>query len=106
MIPVIVILKALIETTDRQIYDKIVKGQTEKTEISDRVEIFIRASKKMNLHTKQQALEYLGSRFKVILNLSYTDLKDREVGELFLKEHILIHCNTSIEKFLLLCLKI
>jgi len=107
LIPVIVILKALVETTDVQIYDKLVKGYSGNSEISDRVEVLLRVSKSLSLHTKSQCLIYLGSRFRGELNLLYAgDVSDKEAGEIFLNELICVHCKTNIDKFNTLLLMI
>ena len=99
LIPVIIILKALVETTDVQIYNKLVHGYSGNSEISDRVEVLLRVSKNLSLHTKHQCLAYLGSRFRSELNLLHaSDISDKEVGEIFLREHICVHSKTNIDK--------
>ena len=100
LIPVIVLLKALLETTDVQIYNKLVKGNATNSEISDRVEVLLRVSKSLSLHSKDQCLSYLGSRFRGELNLLYaSDVSDKEVGQIFMDELICVHCHTNLDKF-------
>lgn len=107
LIPIIVILKSLISTTDVQIYEKLVKGYSGNSDISDRVEVLLRVSKSLSLHTQVDCLNYLGSRFRNELGFLYaTDISDKEVGELFLSELICVHCNTNIDKFNALLLMI
>ena len=100
LIPVIIILKALVETTDVQIYNKLVKGYSGNSEISDRVEVLLRVSKSLALESKDQSLSFLGSRFRGELNLLYaSDVNDKEVGEIFLSELICVHCQSNVDKF-------
>jgi len=44
-LPVIIILKALREITDHEIYNMIVRGRAEYSEVSDRVEVMISVAK-------------------------------------------------------------
>ncbi|KAL6045372.1 DNA-directed RNA polymerase subunit beta [Balamuthia mandrillaris] len=90
-VPVIILLKALFETTDREIYDNIVRGDTENTFLSDRVEVMLReASLYENCHTKEQCLAFLGHSFRVVLRLPdrYSDVA---VGEYLLQKYIFVH---------------
>jgi len=100
LIPVIILLKALVETTDVQIYNKLVRGYSGNSEISDRVEVLLRVSKSLSLHSKDQCLSFLGSRFRGELNLLYsTEVTDKEVGEIFLNDLICVHCTSNLDKF-------
>lgn len=107
LVPVIIILKALIETSDVQIYNKLVRGNSGNSEISDRAEVLLRVSKHLSLHTKTQCLAYLGSRFRVVLGLNHSgQISDKDVGEIFLNELVCVHCKTNIDKFNSICLMI
>jgi len=96
---VIVILKALADISDLQIYNKVntnceifskkqglkflflykqlVKGQSSKSAISDRVEVLIRGSKAMSLNTREECLTHLGKNFRVVLNITNPEVTDR-----------------------------
>ena len=106
LIPIIVLLKALIETTDIQIYNRIVKGRESNSQIGERVEVLLRTSKKMGLEGKNECLIYLGSNFRIMLSINNPHTSDYEVGEIFLKEHICVHLKNNIDKFNILCLMI
>jgi DNA-directed RNA polymerase I subunit RPA2 len=99
LIPIIIILKALVETTDVQIYNKLVRGYSGNSDISDRVEVLLRVSKSLSLHTKVQCLSHLGSKFRMELGFLYSsDVSDKELGEIFLREHICVHSKSNIDK--------
>ena len=61
------ILKALIETNDREIFDGIVGNDTENSFLTDRLELLLRTYKTYNLYSQQETLAYLGDKFRVVL---------------------------------------
>ena len=52
LIPAVVVIKALEEMSDRQLYNMIVRGSTDNSFISERVEILIGEIKKRSLFSK------------------------------------------------------
>ena len=92
--PVMMILKALIETNDREIVEGLA-GPTPSTTasssfVSDRVELLLRTYKAYKLKTKAQTLAYLGEKFAPVLNVPITMPRER-VGEEFLRRIVLPH---------------
>lgn len=73
------ILKALIETNDREIFDGIVGNDTENSFLTDRLELLLRTYKTYNLYSQQETLAYLGDKFRVVFGAS-PDMSDIEVG--------------------------
>lgn len=53
--------QALVETTDREIYEKTVQGETENSFLTDNVELLLRETRKLNVHTRKQCLVYIGA---------------------------------------------
>ena len=98
LIPAVVVIKALEEMSDRQLYNMIVRGSTNNSFISERVEILIGEIKKRSLFSKTQCLSYLGFLLRGVLNVSNPNLTNENIGEIFLKEHIMVHCSTNSEK--------
>lgn len=90
LIPVIMILKALVEINDREIFDGIVGSDTTNSFLTDRIELMLRDYKKYNAETQKSALHYLGNKFRVVLNLS-PDLSDADVGRHLLDRLVLPH---------------
>lgn len=58
LIPVIIIIKALEEITDIQLYNSLVRGFTENSFISEWAEVLLRETQKRSLYTKGQCLAY------------------------------------------------
>lgn len=73
LIPVMMIMKALVETNDREIFEGIVGSATSKgvnnTFVTDRVELLLRTYKAYNLHTRSSCRAYLGEKFKPVLGV-------------------------------------
>ena len=81
-IPVIVLLKAFVNTTDRAIYDRMVStplaaaegaatdNSAPDTYVADRVEIMLKMTRKdLGLQHHEQCLSYLGNAFRVVLGV-------------------------------------
>lgn len=101
MLPLVMVLKALIDTTDKEIYASIVQGDYENTFVTDRVELMLRGFKRYSLYTREQCLAFIGSKFRVVLNLP-DDTNDAECGERLLKKVLLVHLSHNRDKFNLL----
>ncbi|KAK3310002.1 uncharacterized protein B0T15DRAFT_406720 [Chaetomium strumarium] len=94
LVPVMMVLKALVETNDREIFEGLVgppnsKG-IENTFLTDRVELLLRTYKTYGLYTKTQTRAYLGEKFRVVLGVPDT-MSDYEVGTEFLRKIVLVH---------------
>jgi len=103
LIPVILIMKALVNCTDEEMFLKIVRNSSHGTDIGDRVELLITEGKRYyNLNWKEDYLSYLGEKFRAILEVG-DDMSNEEVGSVFLRDHILVHLNDNAAKFDMLC---
>ncbi|CUS22682.1 LAQU0S06e03598g1_1 [Lachancea quebecensis] len=98
LIPVVMILKALCELNDREIFDGIVGSDTSNSFLTDRLELLLRGHKKKygELHNRRQVLQYLGDKFRVVLQAS-PDATDFQVGEELLNRIVLVHLGDSNE---------
>ena len=106
LIPVLIILRAFIHCTDHQIYNKLIKGQPQIAQISQRVEVLLSEGRRLGIYTKSECLSFLGARFRPVLNITQTNLGDEEVGEYFLQQYIFVHLETGVDKFNLMCFMI
>lgn len=93
-IPVVLILKALHNVTDRQLYDILVAGDVNNTFLTDRVELMLMESHRTQLNTQAEILTHLGSMFRLLLRPSSTTT-DLQCGQLLLNTHFFIHCYHS-----------
>jgi len=102
LVPVMMILKALVETNDREIFDGIVGiSERDDTFLTDRVELLLRTYKVYGLHSRDETLAYLGDKFRVVMQVS-PDVKDIDVGRLVLKKIVLVHLEDDRDKFRML----
>ena len=95
LIPAMMILKALVETNDREIFEGIVgpavsKDLEAKQFVSDRVELLLRSYKGYNLIGRSSTRAFLGSKFRVVLGVP-EDLSDEESGTEFLRKTVVPH---------------
>lgn len=74
-IPAIILLRALKNTSDYEIYSRLVHGKYEGKQLSNRVEIMLRSASTHHAFTKAQALNLLGSKFRGIMRLT-SDISD------------------------------
>lgn len=100
LIPLTLILKALIDTNDRDIMEGVLHGDVENTFISGRVESMLREFKRegQGLFTQRQCLEYLGERLVTVISGSESMSKS-EVGREFLRRFVLVHLTDEQAKF-------
>ncbi|KAJ3020059.1 UNVERIFIED_CONTAM: hypothetical protein HDU68_010385, partial [Siphonaria sp. JEL0065] len=98
MVPVLLILRALKETSDRDLFMRITQGKTGNTFLTDRVELLLRGFQSLSVHSKDECRGYIGSKFHVMLDAP-EDCNDVEVGVEFLKRVVLVHLESDHEKF-------
>ena len=94
LVPVMMILKALVETNDREIFEGIIGTMdsrgVEDTFLSDRVELLLRIYKEYQVHGQAETRSYLGSKFRPVLGVP-DDMSDHDVGTEFLRKIVLVH---------------
>lgn len=95
LVPVVMIMKALVETNDREIYEGLAglagTKSGENSYLSERVELLLRKYKEVHgLYSKSQNRSYLGEKFRYVLNLPDT-MSDYEAGTVFLRKMVLVH---------------
>eukprot|EP00742_Colponemidia_sp_Colp-10_P010597 GILJ01011653.1.p1 GENE.GILJ01011653.1~~GILJ01011653.1.p1 ORF type:complete len:1142 (+),score=150.84 GILJ01011653.1:411-3428(+) len=100
-LPAVVLLKCLRETSDREIYDRIVQGDTQNTFVTDRVEMMLNDANKFGVYTKEQCQAFVGAKFRILLGLPsrYTD---KEVCEYLLRQYVFVHLLENDDKYELL----
>ncbi|KAF2115220.1 hypothetical protein BDV96DRAFT_646237 [Lophiotrema nucula] len=95
LVPAMMVLKALVETNDREIFEGVVgaagsPGLGEKQFVTDRVELLLRTYRVYGIHSKAKTRAYLGEKFKVILQVP-EDMTDEDAGTEFLRRIVLPH---------------
>ncbi|KAJ3010105.1 hypothetical protein HKX48_007581 [Thoreauomyces humboldtii] len=98
MVPVLLVLRALCEASDRELFERLTMGQSTNTFLTDRVELLLRSFRRYAVHTRKQCKSYLGGKFAVMMD-SPDDLYEEDVGEEFLKRVVLVHLEDAREKF-------
>jgi DNA-directed RNA polymerase I subunit RPA2 len=101
VIPIMLVLKALVGASDREIFEGIMMQDYENTFLTDRVELLLRSFKMFTMHTGEQCLEYLGDKFRVVLNTP-DDWANGIVGAWLISKMVLVHLDSPREKFRML----
>ena len=100
LIPVMMILNALVETNDKEIFEGIVgpeRSNSRDNFVINRLEVLLRTYKAYGLPTSQRTKAYLGEKFRPILNLPVT-MSNKAAGEQLLEKVVLPHlgnCNAT-----------
>ncbi|GLJ25400.1 hypothetical protein SUGI_0486220 [Cryptomeria japonica] len=111
LIPVGIVLKALIDTSDREIYLQLTstynelyqgqKGAVGTQLVCQRVEIILDEVKRYALFTRLQCLKFIGERFQPMMEGMETE-SHYAVGERVIEDYILVHLDSCSDKFNLL----
>ncbi|KAJ8464047.1 hypothetical protein ONZ45_g17373 [Pleurotus djamor] len=101
VIPIMLILKALVGASDREVYEGIMMHDYDNTFLSDRVELLLRSFKTYDLHTGDQCLERLGDKFRVVLGMA-DDMTNKSLGIWLLQKAVLVHLKSPRDKFRML----
>lgn len=101
VIPIMLVLKALVGASDQEIFEGVIMQDYDNTFLTDRVELLLRSFKVFTLKTGKQCLDYLGDKFRVVLNLP-EDWTNTAVGTWLVQKVILVHLEFARDKFRLL----
>jgi len=97
-LPVMIVLKALIDCSDQEIYDRLVAGESQNAWLTDRIELMIRAQhSQRGLQSRRAVLAYLGSHFRQLLRLE-PSVSDEQAGKILLSDHLFVHCVGASEE--------
>lgn len=101
VIPIMLILKALVGASDKEIFEGVMMQDFDNTFLTGRVELLLRSFKMFTMRTGDQCLEYLGDKFRVVLGLP-EDWTNAAVGAFLIQKMILVHLDSPREKYRML----
>ena len=101
VIPIMLILKALVGASDKEIFEGVMMQEYEDTFLTDRVELLLRSFKSYSLYTGDQCLEYLGDKFRVVLGMP-EDWTNKALGVWLIEKLVLVHLDSPRDKFRML----
>jgi DNA-directed RNA polymerase I subunit RPA2 len=101
MIPLVLVLKALTDASDREIFQDLIQGENDNTFLTDRVELLLRSAKVWGLHTGNAALEYLGDKFRIVLGCP-EDWSNLAVGTYLMDKVVMVHLESPRDKYRML----
>ncbi|XP_071715598.1 DNA-directed RNA polymerase I subunit 2-like [Rutidosis leptorrhynchoides] len=111
LLPIGLVLKALIDTSDREIFMSLTSVYNDKYEkakgcvgtqiLGERATIILNEVKALSLFTRIQCLEYIGEYFKPFMD-GMENESHSAVADAVLREFILVHLSNNHDKFNLL----
>ncbi len=101
-LPVLLLAKALTPTTDREIYDALTMGAADSPWLTDRVEILMSSLGAVDVQTQNEALAYIGSKFRVLMKHYDASMSDIDIANAIIKDFIFVNLTSGQEKFDLL----
>lgn len=101
VIPIMLVLKALVGASDKEIFEGVMMQDFNNTFLTDRVELLLRSFKVFTMKTREQCLSYLGDKFRIVLNLP-EDWTNAAVGAWLVQKMILVHLDFARDKFRML----
>ncbi|CAL1265847.1 unnamed protein product [Larinioides sclopetarius] len=105
IVPVMIILKALINEVDYYIYKQLIKGKENDTFFQGCIKTMLRKMATKGIYFQEQALNYLGEKFAVKLNLP-SWYSPADIAKFLLDQCICVHLETGEERFNFLVLMI
>ncbi|XP_022804610.1 DNA-directed RNA polymerase I subunit RPA2-like [Stylophora pistillata] len=100
-VPLVFILKALVKTTDQQIYHHLVAGEEENSFLKDCIATMLRSAQSEGATTQQKILKFIGERFRIARR--FPDwYSDEAVAQYVLQNCVCVHLNGDVDKFNLL----
>ncbi|CAK8677674.1 unnamed protein product [Clavelina lepadiformis] len=102
-LPLMLLIKALVPFSDKEIYEEMAKTKEEDTYFTGCIQNMLRQMQAFNIYNQKDVLRYLGEKFRVKLSKPdwYSDI---DVANFLLDNKILIHLRQNAEKFRFLCL--
>jgi DNA-directed RNA polymerase I subunit RPA2 len=89
-VPVVLLIKSLVDVSDRELFELIMGGDGSNASLSDAVTLLLRDFKRLGLHSRRACLEYLGRRFRVTLDMP-ASLSDAAAGQRLMDSYVLVH---------------
>jgi len=104
LIPAVLVLRALFDCSDRQLFDAIVQGDNANTFMVERVHLMLSEYRDERLFGQNVCLAYIGRRFKIALSIPDRH-GDIESGKMLLQRLFFVHLegHEGKAKFDLLC---
>jgi len=90
LLPVIIVVKALANMSDKEIFDRVLQGDTNNTFLATRLELLLQDSKLYPSKSSNEACAYLGSLFRNFLPIS-DRTSDLNAGRMLISRHLFIN---------------
>ncbi|KAK3866677.1 hypothetical protein Pcinc_027812 [Petrolisthes cinctipes] len=104
-VPLIMCLKALMNYTDHQIYQHLMKGREKDIYLSQKIKAMMRELQENQLYNQDMCKEYIGKSFRHRVADSTPEwYTDKQICDFLFHNQVLIHLKNNSDKFETLCL--
>ncbi|CAN0389588.1 unnamed protein product, partial [Discosporangium mesarthrocarpum] len=80
LVPAVVVLRALRDTSDQEIHARVLRGEDDNTFLAAQMEVMLRDAKRHRVRTREESLSFIGAAFRTVMGV--TDLvPDVDVGK-------------------------
>ena len=97
LLPVVIVAKALADITDKELFDRVVQGDTGNTFMTTRLELLLRDAKQYGIFSSAECLAFLGSHFRGFLPIS-DKWSDEQAGRLLVERFFFVHVSAFSSK--------
>jgi DNA-directed RNA polymerase I subunit RPA2 len=97
LLPVVLVAKALVDISDKELFDRIVQSDTDNTFLTTRLELLLRDFKSYGLYTKAQCQAYLGSLFRNQVGMTATQ-SDAAAGIRLINRYLFVNTEVLTDK--------
>lgn len=97
LLPVILVAKSLVDMSDKELFDRMVQGDTGNTFLTTRLELLLRDFKTYKLSSKAQCQAYLGSLFRLYMPIT-DETTDQEAGIALIDRFFFVHVSSFKDK--------
>jgi DNA-directed RNA polymerase I subunit RPA2 len=97
-VPVLLILRALQQTSDEEIFERLTMGDHQDSFLTDRIEMLLRSFRKYSLYKQEECLDFLGTKFADMLSAP-ADAGSFDIAREFIDRIVYVHLDSHKAKF-------
>lgn len=97
LLPVVLVLRALGDISDKELFARVLQGEDDNTFVSARLELLLRDAKQLKVNSARECRAYLGHHFRGFLPIS-DRTSDGEAGQMLVDKYLFVHTSNPSEK--------
>ena len=97
LLPAVLVLRALGDISDREVFARVLQGDSDNTFVAARLELLLRDAKQLKVSSARECRAYLGHHFRGFLPVSERT-SDAEAGQVLVDKYLFVHTAAMPEK--------